>query len=747
MGYSWHLLARVCLFLYWVLLMGVNASAQTPLEDFITFKEARLTSVAGTRTVALPYELDETDYPASGGRVHFQMKFEAPALPSKPVGIFVQKMSLSGRLFVNGELIRACDSGELENLRCLHKPNLFVVPVSLWQVGTNTIDFEIYANSRQSNGLSEVTLGEADALYNDHFRWTYWLRNDLLVGLTWLSTLMGVIALSVALIIRTDPVYFWFGLSSIAHSFATFNNFVSRPTIDIELFVWIIFVGRMVAVPTGLLTYLAIFGKLRPWVVKTTVVYLLLAPLLFWVSGSARSVAMAIFAPFVLFAATVFVLSVRWVREAPSPIRITNVVMMTVLVAGGLLDWLRLAGSTDFVGTYYGPYAYGGMLFTIGTLLIRDLAAGLIQSRRERAELERRAAERMAYEVTEHIPIGTFTLLQKPEEQLGRFVFLSERFLELTGLEHQALIADARVFVECIHPDDKAQWEQAADKVRGSDTNFEILVRMLVRGQWRWISIEAAPRQMPDGATLWEGVLIDDTDRIHYQQENERAQAALQTQLIEQSRMEEREQLLRDMHDGFGSQLASVRMMAEKGRIQPEQFPAYLHELSADLHLVVDTMSHQDASLQDALVDFRYRLERRLSGERETTLHWAIDLDGMPRYTPRDILHLLRLLQESVNNVLKHANARNIWIQAQYNAPAGELVLSVRDDGKGLPEPVKKGRGLNNMRHRAREIGGELEIVNSHPGVEVRFRAKRPVTPQSESQQVVVAGLGNGLHL
>lgn len=728
------MISRILIIVLLGLFTSFNSAAGNLLIDLSIIKKAELISYNGEKTVELPFEINLREYPDKGGRVVFRMSIEAETLPPKPVGIFIPKISLSGRLFVNGNLVRACDSGNLENLRCLHKPVFFVVPSSLWRVGVNTIELEIYANRRQANGLSEVYIGESDALYNYHYRWTYWLRNDFLVGLTWLSTLMGLISLSVAIIMRTERVYLWFGFWSISHSFYTFNNFVSRPVIDVDLFFWIVVVARMVAAPMGLLTYLSVFDKFRPIMVKVTVAYLLLAPIVFWLSGLNRTVSTILLAPFIFIALIVYIRSFAWLLESPTTLKIASFVSITLMIAAGILDLFRLAGESSFVGTYYGPYANGGMLFTIGTILIRDLAGSLIQSRHERAELERRAEERMAYEVTENIPVGTFTFLQNPGEKMGRFVFLSRRFLKLTGLNNEKMISDFIFFINLIHPDDKIKCKKAIFKANETTGHFSTLVRLKVGDDCRWISIEAVPRILPNGSRLWEGVLVDETDRIHYHEENNRIQAALQMQLIQQSRVEEREQLLRDMHDGFGSQLASVRMMAEKGRIRPEQFPEYLHELSADLHLVVDTMSHQDASLDDALVDFRYRLERRISGERDTALHWAISLDGMPRYTPREILHLLRLLQESVNNVLKHASARNIWITAQYDAVVGELLLSVRDDGKGLPQVLKKGRGLNNMRYRAREIGGDLEIVNSNPGVEVRFMTKRLSTPLPISQ-------------
>jgi signal transduction histidine kinase len=185
--------------------------------------------------------------------------------------------------------------------------------------------------------------------------------------------------------------------------------------------------------------------------------------------------------------------------------------------------------------------------------------------------------------------------------------------------------------------------------------------------------------------------------------------------------MIEREQLLRDMHDGFGSQLAGVRMMAEKGRIPPEQFPQFLREITADLHLVVDTLGQLNITLEDALIDMHHRLERRFTGSGPK-LHWKTRLTSLPSLPPRKILQALRLVQEALNNAFKHAHARNVWFLAQYDVQNDVLTLSVRDDGQGLLLPAARGRGLNNMQYRAREIGGEFQLLACQPGVEVLLR-------------------------
>jgi signal transduction histidine kinase len=76
---------------------------------------------------------------------------------------------------------------------------------------------------------------------------------------------------------------------------------------------------------------------------------------------------------------------------------------------------------------------------------------------------------------------------------------------------------------------------------------------------------------------------------------------------------------------------------------------------------------------------------------------------------------LLRVAQEALTNVLKHARATRVQVRLRQ---AGELLqLEVEDDGHGSAAvPTVSGRGINNMRARARQLGGQLEVRKGDGG-------------------------------
>ncbi|RYF15066.1 MAG: hypothetical protein EOO30_16015 [Comamonadaceae bacterium] len=179
----------------------------------------------------------------------------------------------------------------------------------------------------------------------------------------------------------------------------------------------------------------------------------------------------------------------------------------------------------------------------------------------------------------------------------------------------------------------------------------------------------------------------------------------------------ERDRLMRDMHDGIGSQLITTLEAVERGRSGPADVAALLRECMDDLRLMIDSLEPDERSLQIALANLRYRLEPRLRAAG-VALEWDV-ADGMNLPSPGAVLHVLRIVQEAVGNALKHAGASRLRVAGRMET--GFLVLEVADDGCGLaprarPADAPAGRGLGNMQARARQLAGTLEQAARGPG-------------------------------
>lgn len=112
------------------------------------------------------------------------------------------------------------------------------------------------------------------------------------------------------------------------------------------------------------------------------------------------------------------------------------------------------------------------------------------------------------------------------------FSYVSPRLCQLLDIDGQALLADASLAFASVHPDDVEGLTQANEQARRSRRPFHWEGRFLVRGEARWIRISSEPRPLPDGGSLWNGVVSDITEykqaELHLQRANADLAATLQ---------------------------------------------------------------------------------------------------------------------------------------------------------------------------------------------------------------------------
>jgi signal transduction histidine kinase len=191
------------------------------------------------------------------------------------------------------------------------------------------------------------------------------------------------------------------------------------------------------------------------------------------------------------------------------------------------------------------------------------------------------------------------------------------------------------------------------------------------------------------------------------------------TSAREAARAQERERLLREMHDGLGAQLMTALRGVERGALSREQLAQSLQDGLDELRLLMDS-TDTSAYLPAALAAWRNRWDARLAAAG-VLLEWQMD-DSLEQVTlgSEAALHVMRILQEATTNVVKHSRAESMTLRAGvYPGPDGMRLLQIEiaDDGAGLAgEAARSGaRGLKNMAYRAGQIGAQLEVVNRPP--------------------------------
>ncbi|AZG10037.1 hypothetical protein EGT29_20440 [Pigmentiphaga sp. H8] len=179
-------------------------------------------------------------------------------------------------------------------------------------------------------------------------------------------------------------------------------------------------------------------------------------------------------------------------------------------------------------------------------------------------------------------------------------------------------------------------------------------------------------------------------------------------------REQERQRLMRDLHDGMSGHLVAIIALAERNQEGGHAIERAARAALDDLRLVVHSLDLGDGDLGVALAAFRERLEpqlRRLGIE----FHWSTEkLPAVTGVTPQNALSVLRILQEAVTNAIRHGPARRLAIEGR-TTEDGMAALSVFNDG-GRPLQAGAGNGLRNMHRRARELGGRVAFTMGEDG-------------------------------
>ncbi|PCJ86864.1 MAG: hypothetical protein COA54_07105 [Thiotrichaceae bacterium] len=178
---------------------------------------------------------------------------------------------------------------------------------------------------------------------------------------------------------------------------------------------------------------------------------------------------------------------------------------------------------------------------------------------------------------------------------------------------------------------------------------------------------------------------------------------------------EERERFMKEIHDGVGGHLISMLSMVRSGKQDTELLVHAIESTLDDLRIMIDSLTPEDHDIPSLLGAMRARIEPQLESSG-LKLHWQVsELPAVDDFGPHKALQVMRIVQEAITNVIRHAGAKNITIKA-FAKDNKNVVIEISDDGKGILPDAKSGRGLGNMLHRAKEIGAVFDIKSDDTG-------------------------------
>jgi signal transduction histidine kinase len=221
--------------------------------------------------------------------------------------------------------------------------------------------------------------------------------------------------------------------------------------------------------------------------------------------------------------------------------------------------------------------------------------------------------------------------------------------------------------------------------------------------------------------------------------DSEKALRLLSLKIID-TQENERRQIAKELHDSIGSSLAAIKFAVE-GKLQtmksgPPKDTIALEKIADHIHDTIDEVRRISTSLRPSMLDdlgllatiqWYCRSCREMHAETRIETNLALDEDEVPEHCK---IVIYRVLQEALNNALRHSRADSIRVSLETVQDC--VRLCVKDDGCGFdPEGAMQrsdplsGYGLRGMRDRAEVVGGSLWL-ESRPGRGTTVRLELP---------------------
>ncbi len=179
----------------------------------------------------------------------------------------------------------------------------------------------------------------------------------------------------------------------------------------------------------------------------------------------------------------------------------------------------------------------------------------------------------------------------------------------------------------------------------------------------------------------------------------------------DQAVYEERDRIVRELHDGIGGQLMGALSLSEKKDLNIEKQIRYALD---ELRVIMDSLD-PDSDFLTMLGMFRQRIEGDLN-RNNIKLKWLVECTPTPLLnSPEKSLQAMRIVQEAIANTIKYAHSSEITIIVKQNN------LTVSDNGIGIQNNNNSGRGIQNMRWRTEQLKAKFNIESSTKGTEINI--------------------------
>jgi PAS domain S-box-containing protein len=320
--------------------------------------------------------------------------------------------------------------------------------------------------------------------------------------------------------------------------------------------------------------------------------------------------------------------------------------------------------------------------------------------------------------------------------------YFNQPWLEFSGRPLEAELGNG--WSERVHPQDLTDCLDISTRAFALRESFRKQYRLRRHdGEYRWVVDIGVPRLSPEGLFAgYIGSCIDVTES----KLAEEALGGMGRRLIE-AHEEERTWIARELHDDINQRIALLTVQLKQWAQHPPSSEANVRkhigsvcEQLSDLGRDVQALSHRLHSSKLEYLGIGVAAGsfcKELSEQQQVEIEFS--QAGIPHSLPKEIaLCLFRVLQEALQNAVKHSGARHFRVEL--HGTSSEIQLTVSDLGVGFDQQVAtdhRGIGLISMRERLQLVGGELSI-QSEPGHGTTINACVPL--RAEAHRAHAAG-------